>query len=254
MESDPTRMCELLVGLPAVNVLGVDDEHEVMVVVHIEARSSAPPCPGCGGSAWVKDRPAVELVDPALLRAPSPADVAQAPLALPRRRLPGAVLDRRRPADRAGPRGDDRPGRPLVVCEQVGRLGRTVAEVARELGCDWHTVNDAVIAYGAALVEDPARVGEVEALGLDKTLFCRQGGGALRLGAVRSSMSAPATASCWMWSRAAAQRGPAAGSRPAPRRGAGRSASACWTCWAPTARPSTTRSPTSSRSPIRSTS
>ena len=25
------------------------------------------------------------------------------------------------------------------------------AEVARELGCDWHTVNDAVIAYGAAL-------------------------------------------------------------------------------------------------------
>jgi transposase len=63
VESDPTRMCELLVGLPAVNVLGVDDEHEDMVVVHIEARSSAPPCPGCGGSAWVKDRPAVELVD-----------------------------------------------------------------------------------------------------------------------------------------------------------------------------------------------
>ena len=26
MESDPTRLCELLVGLPAVNVLGVDDE------------------------------------------------------------------------------------------------------------------------------------------------------------------------------------------------------------------------------------
>jgi transposase len=67
----------------------------------------------------------------------------------------------------------DRAGR--WVCEQVGRLGRTVAELARELGSDWHTVNDAVIAYGTALVEDPDRIGDVDALGLDETLFCRQG-------------------------------------------------------------------------------
>jgi hypothetical protein len=32
------------------------------------------------------------------------------------------------------------------MCDQIRRLGRTVAELARELGCDWHTVNDAVIA------------------------------------------------------------------------------------------------------------
>jgi hypothetical protein len=31
-----------------------------------------------------------------------------------------------------------------------GKLGRTVAEVARELGCDWHTVNDKVIARRSA--------------------------------------------------------------------------------------------------------
>jgi hypothetical protein len=67
----------------------------------------------------------------------------------------------------------DRAGR--WSCVRVGRLGRTVAEVARELGCDWHTVNDAVIAYGAPLVEDPDRIGAVDALGLDETLFCRQG-------------------------------------------------------------------------------
>jgi hypothetical protein len=35
VETDPTRMCELLVGLPAVDVLGVDDGHEDAVVVHI---------------------------------------------------------------------------------------------------------------------------------------------------------------------------------------------------------------------------
>ena len=35
---------------------------------------------------------------------------------------------------------------------QVGR-GRTVSEVAGELDCDWHTVNDAVTTYGNALLE-----------------------------------------------------------------------------------------------------
>jgi hypothetical protein len=58
----------------------------------------------------------------------------------------------------------DRAGR--WVTEQVGRHARSVNEIALELGCDWHTVNDTVIAYGTALVEDPKRFGTVEALGL----------------------------------------------------------------------------------------
>ena len=61
------------------------------------------------------------------------------------------------------------------MCAQVGRDGRSVSEVARDLGCDWHTVMDAVIAYGAPLIDDPARIGEVAALGLDETLFRRKG-------------------------------------------------------------------------------
>lgn len=68
----------------------------------------------------------------------------------------------------------DRAGR--WVTEQVGRHGRTVNEVAGELGCDWHTVNDTVIAYGTALVDDdPDRIGTPTALGLDETLFVRVG-------------------------------------------------------------------------------
>jgi len=39
----------------------------------------------------------------------------------------------------------------------------------------WHTINDTVVAYGTALVNDPDRVGPVEALGLDETLFARLG-------------------------------------------------------------------------------
>src|SRR5215211_5872571 len=62
-EVDPTRVCELLVGLPAVSVLGVDEDCVDVVVVHVELRLEPPPCPGCGRRAWVKDRPPVELVD-----------------------------------------------------------------------------------------------------------------------------------------------------------------------------------------------
>ncbi len=50
-----------------------------------------------------------------------------------------------------------------------------MAEVAKELGCDWHAVNDAVLAYGEALVDEPGRFGLVSALGLDEVLFVRRG-------------------------------------------------------------------------------
>ena len=43
------------------------------------------------------------------------------------------------------------------------------------LGCDWHTVNDAVLAFGEALIEHPGRFGEVTSLGLDEHLFVKAG-------------------------------------------------------------------------------
>jgi hypothetical protein len=48
-------------------------------------------------------------------------------------------------------------------------------DVARELGCGWHTVMDAVVAIGEQLIDHPDRIGEVTALGLDETLFARIG-------------------------------------------------------------------------------
>ncbi len=56
----------------------------------------------------------------------------------------------------------------------MGRCARSVWEVGKELGCDWHTVNDTVLAYGQALLEDPDRFGVVEALGLDEVAFLRE--------------------------------------------------------------------------------
>ena len=45
-----------------------------------------------------------------------------------------------------------------------------------ELGCEWDTVNRAVISWGEALLNgDAGRVGRVTAVGLDETLFVRRG-------------------------------------------------------------------------------
>ncbi len=67
----------------------------------------------------------------------------------------------------------DRADRRVTV--QVGRHGRSVNEVAVDLGCDWHTVMDAVAGFGQALIDDPGRFGDVEAIGLDETLMFRLG-------------------------------------------------------------------------------
>ena len=57
------RMCELLVGLPDVNALGVLDEPDEPLVVRVETRGPRPSCPGCRRPADLKDRDEVTHVD-----------------------------------------------------------------------------------------------------------------------------------------------------------------------------------------------
>ena len=176
METDATRMCALLVGLPDVNVLAVaDDDPGRPLRVHVETTAVVAGCGECGTRAWLKDQRPVALVDLASFGRP-------VILVWHKRRWCCPDVDcatrtfTERDARIATPKArvTDRAGRWLTL--QVGRLGRTVAEVARELGCDWHTVMDAVTAYGEALLKaDTARTGGVEALGLDETLFVRRG-------------------------------------------------------------------------------
>jgi len=53
----------VLVGLPDVELLGVDEVDGESLLVHIEQRLDRPSCPKCGGSPMVKDRHDVVLVD-----------------------------------------------------------------------------------------------------------------------------------------------------------------------------------------------
>lgn len=50
-----------------------------------------------------------------------------------------------------------------------------MSDVARELGCDWHTVNDTVTLYGETLLAaDTKRVNLTSSLGLDETSFVKR--------------------------------------------------------------------------------
>ena len=165
-------MCELLVGLPDVNVLDVTDT-DTRLEITIETRTPRPLCPGCGGRLRVKDRPLVRLIDlpcfgrSTVLRWRKHRWVCSSSCGTGSftETVPSIAAARLAMTDRAG----------RWVTVQVGRHGRSVNEVATDLGCDWHTVMDTVVAYGQALVDHPDRFGDVEAIGLDETLMFRLG-------------------------------------------------------------------------------
>jgi transposase len=59
------------------------------------------------------------------------------------------------------------------ACRRVGKDAHAVAAVARDLGVGWATLMRAVAEHGQPLVDDPARLDGVAALGLDETSLLR---------------------------------------------------------------------------------
>ena len=142
MEADPTRMCELLVGLGDVDLVGINDPgEEAPLEVVIRSRKARPVCEACGGPVWSKGYRSVVLVD-------LPAFGRPVRLGWRKRRwtCPNTDCEIRSFVEQDPAIG---PQRALLTSRaarwatvQVGRRGRPVDEVAAELGCDWHTVNN----------------------------------------------------------------------------------------------------------------
>ena len=171
LETDPMKMLERLVGLPEVTVLGLFSD-DARVELHIESIMERPGCPEYGVLAQLKGWREVVLVD---------LQFAGKATALHWHKRRWRCVEEMCSMG-SWTEQDDRiahsrmkmtRGAALRATEDVGRKGRTVTEVAEELGCDWHTINDVVIAYGEALVDHPGRFSDVAALGLDETAFVR---------------------------------------------------------------------------------
>jgi transposase len=148
METDPTRMIELLVGLPDVNIEGIDDWPQCLRVTII-TRAGRPVCPGWAGGSLRHDVLDVELVDLACFGRRTRQVWSKQRW---RCRNPNCEvvtfieLDDRIAAKRAG------------ITDRAGR---------------WATFQ--VGHYGRALIDEPNRIGQVTAVGLDEILFCRDG-------------------------------------------------------------------------------
>lgn len=148
---DPMRMCELLVGLPDVEVIGVDVPEPGCSVVVVEPREQRPVRCRCA-AAWVKDPREVDLVDLPAFDQRVVLRVVGTRWCCPRFRCGVGSWTRVHPEIApAGHRLTTRAGR--WVCEQVGRYARSVSEVADALGCDWRTINNAGVSYGEALID-----------------------------------------------------------------------------------------------------
>lgn len=169
--SEPSEILRALVGLKDVRVLYYERRGRQVELV-IEQVVADPRCPSCGGPVRVKERPLVRYVD---------LPVYGTPMRLGWRKHRLRCVDPGCPK-RSFVLADHRIAAKSCLLTtraakwatvQVGG-GRTVSEVAAELDCDWHTVNDAVTTYGGALLDaDRKRLNRTVAIGLDETSFVR---------------------------------------------------------------------------------
>jgi transposase len=168
---DPIEIVRALVGLKDVRVLHYERRGRDVELL-IEQVVGVVDCPSCGAPAQVKDRPVVRYIDLPVYGTPMRLGWKKHRMrcgngGCPKRSW--VLRDHRIAAKNC--LLTTRAAKWATV--QVG-TGRTVSEVAGELDCDWHTVNDAVTTYGRALLEaDRKRMNRTSAIGLDETSFVR---------------------------------------------------------------------------------
>jgi transposase len=159
-----------LLGLDGFEVLAMEvASGEWRLVVQTTAELVG--CPGCGVRAQAHGRRTVRVRD-------LPAGGRPVVLAWRKRiwRCREPACQVRTWTERAaaiGPRAVLTERARAEACRRVGKDAHAVAAVARDLGVGWATIMRAVADHGRPLVDDPTRLEDVTALGLDETSFLK---------------------------------------------------------------------------------
>ena len=163
---DATGVAEAMLGLPGFRVLEVVED-PAEVVIEIELIAGVVGCPECGVVARAHGRMVVDYRDLAAFGRPVRLRWRKRRFRCEERACAARTWVETSPWFSARCLLTERAGR--ECCRQVGVNARPVAQMARELGVCWDTVMEAVREHGQPLVDDPGRVGEVHALGVDET-------------------------------------------------------------------------------------
>jgi transposase len=182
--AEPTSCCaepggycarvDALFNMPDVHVLEVSrhdrggaGSHRLKVTV--ESHPAGVGCPGCGVIAMIHARRLRRLHDIPAFGAPVEVVWRQRRYRClePACPMTGFTEDHELAPPRAKLTG--RAAWWAISCIQ--RDTASVASVARRLGVDWHTVWDAIRPLLSGLADDPARLAEVEILGVDEHIW-----------------------------------------------------------------------------------
>jgi transposase len=170
MSDDTTSVTAALIGLAGFEVLAAADAGgEVEVLVQTTADLVG--CPSCGAVARAKDRRPTWVRD-------LPVAGRQVVLCWVKRvwSCPHPACERRTWTEQhpaIAPRATLTERARVWAFEQVGAADAAVSRVAAGLGVAWWTIMRQVLDRGRPLVDDPVRLAEVTAAGVDETAYLR---------------------------------------------------------------------------------
>jgi transposase len=155
----------VLLGMDGFVVLAAEEIGGQLELL-VETAQEAAGCPRCGIVALAKDRRPTLVRDLPAAGRPAVLCWVKRVWACPEPICPQKTWTERHPA--IAPRAAVTERARYWAFEQVAS-GRTVAEVARELGVGWNTVMRAVTEHGKPRIDDPTRLDGVSRLGVDET-------------------------------------------------------------------------------------
>jgi transposase len=158
----------VVLGLEGFRLVAVD-EHDGELELAVETTNDMVGCPGCGAVAWAHGRRPVRVRDLPVGGRPTTLIWIKRLWRCRYQRCESRTWSETSPE--IAPRASMTTRAARVACRRVGRDGESVAVVAWDFGVGWGTVMRAVSEHGTPLVDDPARLAGVAALGVDETAY-----------------------------------------------------------------------------------
>jgi transposase len=158
----------VVLGLGGFRLVAVD-EHDGELELAVETTTDMVGCPGCGAVAAAHGRRPVRVRDLPVAGRPTTLIWLKRLWRCRHQRCETRTWSET--SDEIPPRASVSTRAAQEACRRVGQAGESVAAVATDLGLGWGTVMRAVACHGSPLVDDPARLEGVAALGVDETAY-----------------------------------------------------------------------------------